>query len=435
MTTSMNTDTEIQATVTPGTRMNLNKLGKYKADITKKVVSLKEDSKGKTEMVMAYIKEDSPLKNGVTVLQKKVKEEILKQEGSENEEENSESKLRKLTQGLGKKIKDIRSDIVEIKDEGLQSLSDLKEVYQEKAEQKKAIINSFTEEEVKIMRKGAQLPAQFSKQINTLYLAKRLGVVRCSIIACGNLERDLIRGFDGLFIKAAIGLEKFKSRIVIISSSDNFQWNETFTLPRQTAEEKYFEIEMLARNPRDTMTVGRGQVDLNSLNSDSMNHFHLDIRDSSSALICSLEIVLWVTGINDQEVERSSPTAPTKPEFCLDPLSTKSESVGELTVTVMEATGLGSSKLQGVKSVGLKCVFQSPFSGSLNPYCQLEMENYFFRTNAQMKTKSPIWNKTFSFDIRDPFSVLHISVLRFVFLTCALSVLLVFFYDLLTLFQ
>ena len=51
----------------------------------------------------------------------------------------------------------------------------------------------------------------------------------------------------------------------------------------------------------------------------------------------------------------------------------------------------------------------------MNPYCQLEMENYFFRTNAQIKTKSPIWNKTFSFDIRDPFSVLHISVLRFVF--------------------
>ena len=348
MTTSMDTDTEIQ----PGGRMALNKLGKYKADITKKVVSLKEDSKGKTEMVMAYIKEDSPLKNGVTVLQKKVKEEIRKQEGSETEEENSESKLRKLTQGLGKRIKDIRSDIVEIKDESLQSLSDLKEVYQEKAEQKKAIINSFTEEEVRSLRKGAQLPAQFSKQINTLYLAKRLGVARCSIIACDNLERDLIRGFDGLFIKAAIGLEKFKSRIVMItSSSDNFQWNETFTLPRQTSEEKFFEIELLARNPRETVTIGRSQVDLNSIESDSMNHFHLKIRDSSSSVICSLEIVLWMTGINDPEVERASPSSPhssAKPQFCPDPVSAKSECVGQLTVTVIEAAGLGSSKLQGV---------------------------------------------------------------------------------------
>ena len=255
MTTSMDADTD-PCFEAPGGKMNINnKLGKYKADITKKVVSLKEDSRGKTEMVMAYMKEDSPLKNGVTVLQKKMKEEILKHEGSENEEENSESKLRKLTQGLGKKIKDIKSDIVEIKDESLQSLSDLKEIYQEKAEQKKAIINSFTEEEVKSLRKGAQLPAQFSKQMNTLYLAKRLAVVRCSILACDSLERDLVRGYDGLFIKAAIGLEKFKSRIVTISSSETFQWNETFTLPRQTSEEKYFEIEMLARNPRETVTV------------------------------------------------------------------------------------------------------------------------------------------------------------------------------------
>ena len=64
VTTSMDTDTE-PGTGPPGGRMNLNMLGKYKADIAKKVVSLKEDSKGKTEMVMAYIKEDSPLKNGM----------------------------------------------------------------------------------------------------------------------------------------------------------------------------------------------------------------------------------------------------------------------------------------------------------------------------------------------------------------------------------
>ena len=75
-------------------------------------------------------------------------------------------------------IKDIKEDIVDMKGESLQSLNDLKELYQEKAEQKKAILNSFTEEEVKILRKGAQIPSQVTKQMNALYLAKRLSIVR-----------------------------------------------------------------------------------------------------------------------------------------------------------------------------------------------------------------------------------------------------------------
>ena len=76
------------------------------------------------------------------------------------------------------KIKDIKEDIVDMKGESLQSLNDLKELYYDKAEQKKAILNSFTEEEVKVLRRGAQIPSQVTKQMSALYLAKRLSIVR-----------------------------------------------------------------------------------------------------------------------------------------------------------------------------------------------------------------------------------------------------------------
>ena len=39
-------------------------------------------------------------------------------------------------------------------------------------------LNSFTEEEVKVLRRGAQIPSQVTKQMNALYLAKRLSIVR-----------------------------------------------------------------------------------------------------------------------------------------------------------------------------------------------------------------------------------------------------------------
>ena len=47
------------------------------------------------------------------------------------------------------------------------------------------------------------------------------------------------------------------------------------------------------------------------MNSDVINHFQLDIRDPSSALLCSLELVLWLTGINESEAERCSPAPQT----------------------------------------------------------------------------------------------------------------------------
>ena len=331
-------------------KMN-NKFDKYTSALSKRVASFKEDSKEKSDIVMAYMKEDSPLKNGVTVLQKKMKEDTMRPELSETEEENSESKFRKLTQGLGKKIKDIKSDIVEIKDESLQSLSDLKEIYQEKAEQKKAILNSFTDEEVKNLRKGAQLPAQFSKQMNALYLGRRLAVVRFTIMSCRNLDRDLIRGYDGLFVKTAIGLERFKSKTVTVpgpgASSEPAQWNETSTLPRQSSEDKHFEVELFARNPRDTALVGRGQVDLATVSADCLSRVEVKLRDPAQVAVCDLELVLWMTGINEAEVaeeaEVSRPTAsgPAAAPWCA------AECVGQLTVTVIQAAGLGSNKLQG----------------------------------------------------------------------------------------
>ena len=364
-----------------------NNLVKYTSGITKKVASFKKDSKEKTEIVKAFLKEDSPK---VSVISK-VKDELLKQETvSENEDDNSESKLRKLTQGLGKKIKDIKSDIVDIRDESLQSFNDLKEIYHEKAEQKKAIINSFTEEEVKIMRKGTQLPAQFSKQMNTLYLAKRLSVVRISILSCSNLDKLQLRGYDSVCVKTSLGLERFKTKIINVSSSDVYTWHETCALPRQSQEDRHLELELLMRNTRETTVLGRCQIDMNSLDMDSMEEMRVKMRDGKMLPVCDLDVVVWVTGANDPETE------PNSRDRKLEKLNTINPSVGSLKVTVVEASGIGSSKLQT----------------SINPYCQLELENYFYRTNTEIKSKNPKWNKTFNFEIIDPFEVLHISVIR-----------------------
>ena len=51
-------------------------------------------------------------------------------------------------------------------------------------------------------------------------------------------------------------------------------------------------------------------------------------------------------------------------------------------------------------------------TGTVNPYCQLELENQFFRTHTELKNKNPNWDRQFNFSVTDAFSVLKISVFR-----------------------
>ena len=157
-----------------------------------------------------------------------------------------DSKLKKLKSGLGQKMKDIREDIVDIRDESLHSLIEIKEVYQEKAEQKKAILTSFTEDEVRNLRKSSPLAANVTKQMNTLYMSKRLAIMRCTLLGAKNVDINSgnLRA-ENLFVKFSLGLERFKTRLVPTSSDP--KWVETFSLSRQAEEDDNVKVELFAR--------------------------------------------------------------------------------------------------------------------------------------------------------------------------------------------
>ena len=223
-----------------------------KSGLTKKIVAtVKEDfNENKGGSIVKIFKEEwkSNSKSPDRHLIKGSAESLqFLKDGQKDEIENvSDSKLKKLKTGLGQKIKDIREDIVDIRDESLHSLNEIKEVYQEKAEQKKAILTSFTEEEVRSLRKCSPLAQNVTKQMNTLYLSKRLAIVRCSVLGARNVDTNQVNSkSDNLFVKFSLGMERFKTRQVPISS--NPKWMETFSLPRQTEEEENIKVELFAR--------------------------------------------------------------------------------------------------------------------------------------------------------------------------------------------
>ena len=94
----------------------------------------------------------------------------------------------------------------------------------------------------------------------------------------------------------------------------------------------------ISRNPRESCTIGRAEIDLTSLRSDHTNQISLTLRgDETFQSVCELNLVIWVTGING-----AANTG--EPE-----VQQRKENIGNLTVRVVQASGLGSSRLQGAK--------------------------------------------------------------------------------------
>ena len=138
-------------------------------------------------------------------------------------------------------MKDIREDIADIRDESLHSLIEIKEVYQEKAEQKKAMLSSFTDDEVRNLRRSSPLAGNVTKQMSSLYMAKRVSIVRISVLEGRNIPMRA----EHLFVKLSLGLERLKTRLVVTSSSP--RWVETLSLARQGEEDHTVRVEVFAR--------------------------------------------------------------------------------------------------------------------------------------------------------------------------------------------
>jgi len=365
---------------------------------TKKVMStLREDTKGKGGMMIQIFKEEWKNNRKSPDRPLSVSNESLpsiKDDAVNESDKESESKLKKLKSGFGKKIKDIREDIVDIRDESLHSFNELKETYQEKAEQKKAIITSFTEEEVKIFRKGSPLPPQVTKQMSSMYLSRRFSIIRFTILRAKNLDTSRLKPTDSIFVKLSLGLERFKTRQVPVSS--NPTWLETNTLPRQTDEDEEIIIELFGRGSKETYNLGSSTLNIAALKADTQSYFSLDLQGDFTDSV--LELVLWVTAVRPDTVEEMFPKKDDKTakhDYILTKSLENISDVGYLNINLIEASGLGSNKLQG----------------TLNPYCQLELDNQYHRTATAIKTKNPFWNKMFHFQVTDSFSFLKISII------------------------
>ena len=68
-----------------------------------------------------------------------------------------------------------------------------------------------------------------------------------------NIDKNLLRLYESLYVKISLGLERFKTKLVPLSSSP--LWGETSLLPRQTESESLLILHLFARSERKVCPV------------------------------------------------------------------------------------------------------------------------------------------------------------------------------------
>lgn len=387
-----------------------------------------------------------------------VDEDSFEEDEDIPDNEKSESRFGKLRHGIGRKFKGIREEFVDIRDESLHSFNEFREVYQEKAEQKKAILTSFTEEEMNILRKNSPLHSKMTKQMNTMYMSRRLSMIRVSVLSARNLNLDMLKKTNSemLYVKLSLGLERAKSKLVV--ALQNPVWKEEVDLSWHSQDEDTMRIHVLARGSKETSVIGDATLDLTQFAPDTAKVVWVKLGEVQSG---ELKLQVNVTATNNHNkmriprtssssdaIERTPSTSSSSPaidnyvtlacresfndtrgddikslidnnideDFAQEMVEAPSAkcggrttisentacelktapAVGSCTIKIIQATGLGSSKIQG--------------AWTPSPYVVVSLDNTYHRTVTILKDRNPRWDKQFQVTIRDLFSRIHIQI-------------------------
>ena len=69
---------------------------------------------------------------------------------------------------------------------------------------------------------------------------------RFSVLSGKNIDKNLLRLYESLYVKISLGLERFKTKLVPLTSSP--VWAETGLLPRHSESESTIALELFARS-------------------------------------------------------------------------------------------------------------------------------------------------------------------------------------------
>ncbi|XP_032873183.1 multiple C2 and transmembrane domain-containing protein 1 isoform X1 [Amblyraja radiata] len=220
------------------------------------------------------------------------------------------------------------------------------------------------------------------------------GVATVTLIEGKDLKSMDPNGLSDPYIKFKMGCQKYKSKVIL--KTLNPHWREQFDFLLTNEKSDIIEITVWDKDAiKKDDFIGRCQIDLSGL---SVEHTHkLDLALSEG----KGHIVLLVT------LTATSPRNESK-------LSTMNDEERRSIMTryswirsLFNIRDIGFIQIKVVKAEGLMV---ADVIGSSDPFCVIELNNDRLQTHTIHRSLNPVWNKVFTFNIKDIHSVLDVSV-------------------------
>ncbi|XP_055489302.1 multiple C2 and transmembrane domain-containing protein 1-like isoform X2 [Leucoraja erinacea] len=220
------------------------------------------------------------------------------------------------------------------------------------------------------------------------------GVATITLIEGKDLRSMDPNGLSDPYVKFKMGCQKYKSKVIL--KTLNPHWREQFDFLLTNEKNDIIEITVWDKDSiKKDDFIGRCQIDLSGL---SVEHTHrLDLALSEG----KGHVILLVT---------LTATAPLS-EFKLSTLNNDERrnimASYSWARSLFNIRDIGFIQIKVIKAEGL---MSADVIGSSDPFCVIELNNDRLQTHTIHRSLNPVWNKVFTFDIKDIHSVLDVSV-------------------------
>uniref|UniRef100_A0A8C2WDJ9 Multiple C2 and transmembrane domain containing 1 n=1 Tax=Cyclopterus lumpus TaxID=8103 RepID=A0A8C2WDJ9_CYCLU len=243
------------------------------------------------------------------------------------------------------------------------------------------------------------LVIKHNKRLSELHRKSQLwrGIVSISLIQGRNLTPMDPNGLSDPYVKFKLGTQKYRSKTM--PKTLNPQWRQQFDLNLYEETGGVLEISVWDKDTgkRDDL-IGRCQLDLSTLSKEQTHHLDLALEESRGYVV----LLVTLTASAHVSIADLSVTPLDDPQERREILARYSawrsfsnlKDVGIVQVKVMRAEGLMAADV----------------TGKSDPFCVLELNNDRLQTHTVYKNLNPEWNKVFTFNVKDMFSVLAVTV-------------------------
>lgn len=252
------------------------------------------------------------------------------------------------------------------------------------------ILSPLTKEEYnEILR--SQKDGKGAKQLRLTGVVHVLLVQARSVIAMdGGTSSDP-------YCKVTLGKEKAKTKV--INNTLNPKWREAMDLFWYEELDDFIDIALFDHDVggKDDR-MGRVAIDLRELSKEVSHNLWRPIKDGEGML----NVIITISGTTKTDSPSNLSNWNPDPhhlvaleeKYAIANTFYKMKDVGHLIVKVIKAQGLHSADL----------------GGKSDPFAVLELVNDRLLTQTEYKTLAPVWQKVFTFDVRDIHDILEVTV-------------------------